>query len=68
MDNSIQLSIETLERILETSKDLHQKHSNTIPIIRISKTAERQYPDHQDKFEYSILLKSTDPQKTNDGE
>ena len=56
-DNQIHISIEMLELILKEAK--YQKEiarKNSTDVIRITKTASRQYPELEDKIQTELLL------------
>jgi hypothetical protein len=60
--NQIHISIEQGLRVFEEAQRLHKENPNTVPIVRLSKTASRQGQDHEDKFQYELLVASTVPQ------
>ena len=55
MSLQIHLSIETLEAIVEKAKAVHKETPELTTVIRISKTADRQFPALEDKFNLQLL-------------
>lgn len=60
MSLQIHLSIETLEAIIEYYKLALEESPELSDIIRITKTADRQIPELQDKFEFHMFTTHTE--------
>lgn len=55
MENTIHISIDTLEAILLEAKAIKEDNPGTSDIVKIVKIADRQLPEAEDKIETSLL-------------
>ena len=56
----IQFKLSTLKQIVEQAEQTHQASQTvgvkTVPVVRIHKTASRQYGELEDKYETALLV------------
>jgi hypothetical protein len=71
MAEEFQIKLSTLEELVMTAKQIHEQHQksgiNSIPVLRIVKTANRQHPSLEDNIELQLLLEVITPIEVMEG-
>ena len=67
----IQFKLSTLKQIVKQAEEIHEQRQNsglkTVPVVRIYKTASRQFGELEDKYETSLLVEQFPPAEVVEG-